>query len=167
MDTLAWWLTERLPSDPSRFALVHGDFKLDNLMLDERDAERVVAVLDWEMCAPGDPLVDLGILLCYWVHTARATEDSESNKGTSLDTVTNLPGWFSRDEIIARYAQQTSAELANILFYETFAVFKLAVVIQQIFCRYHRGQTDDLRFAALDERVRALARIGAALIDGA
>ncbi|MBA3440845.1 MAG: phosphotransferase family protein [Pyrinomonadaceae bacterium] len=161
MSMLARWLTERLPRDPPRFTLVHGDFKLDNVMLNEADVGRVVAVLDWEMCAIGDPLVDLGILLCYWVHTARATVGAGDD--TSLDAVTNLPGWFNHDEIIARYAQQTKADLASILFYEIFAVFKLAVVIQQIFYRYHQGQTDDPRFASLDERVQALARVGAAL----
>lgn len=164
MNMLARWLTERLPNDPPRFALVHGDFKLDNVMLDEGDVGRIVAVLDWEMCAIGDPLVDLGILLCYWVHTARATVGAGD---TSLDAVTNLPGWFNRDEIITKYAQQTTVDLANILFYEIFAVFKLAVVIQQIFYRYHQGQTDDPRFASLDNRVRALARIGVTLINGA
>lgn len=72
MDALAAWLAERLPPDPPRPTLVHGDFKLDNVMLDPSDVGRVVGVLDWEMSAIGDPLVDLGILLCYWVHAAAA-----------------------------------------------------------------------------------------------
>jgi len=159
MDMLAAWLTAHLPSDPARPALVHGDFKLDNVMLAADDPGRIVGVFDWEMSAVGDPLIDLGILLCYWVHTAKATQRD------ALTSVTNRPGWFTRDEILERYAAQTGFELTNITFYEVFAVFKLTVVLQQIFFRYHQGQTDDPRFARLDERVEWLAGIGAALIE--
>jgi aminoglycoside phosphotransferase (APT) family kinase protein len=159
MDMLATWLTAHLPSDPARPTLVHGDFKLDNVMLDASDPGRIVGVFDWEMCAVGDPLIDLGILLCYWVHTAT------SSRRDALTSVTNRPGWFTREEILERYAAQTSFDLANITFYEVFAVFKLTVVLQQIFFRYHQGQTDDQRFAKLDRHVEWLARIGAALLE--
>jgi aminoglycoside phosphotransferase (APT) family kinase protein len=159
MDLLASWLAAHLPSDPVRPTVVHGDFKLDNVMLDSADLGRIVAVFDWEMSAVGDPLVDLGILLCYWVHTATASQRD------ALTSVTNRHGWFTREEILERYAAQTSFNLTNITFYEVFAVFKLTVVLQQIFFRYHRGQTDDPRFATLDERVTWLARIGASLVE--
>lgn len=159
MDMLASWLTAHLPSDPARPTLVHGDFKLDNVMLDKDDPGRIVAVFDWEMSAVGDPLIDLGILLCYWVHTATPS------RRDALTSVTNRPGWFTREEILERYAAQTGFDLTNIIFYEVFAVFKLTVVLQQIFFRYHRGQTDDARFATLDQRVEWLARIGAALVE--
>lgn len=159
MDMLASWLTAHLPLDPARPALVHGDFKLDNVMLDSNDPGRIVGVFDWEMSAVGDPLVDLGILLCYWVHTATATQRD------ALTSVTNRPGWFTREEILEHYAAQTGFDLTRITFYEVFAVFKLTVVLQQIFFRYHRGQTDDPRFAKLDQRVQWLARIGAALVE--
>lgn len=159
MDMLAAWLIERLPPEPQRPALVHGDFKLDNVMLDARDVGRLVGVFDWEMSAIGDPLVDLGILLAYWVHTSTASESD------TVATVTHHEGWFTRDEILERYGARTRLELTNITFYEVFAVFKLAVVLQQIFYRYHRGQTDDPRFAALDERVTWLARIATALVE--
>jgi aminoglycoside phosphotransferase (APT) family kinase protein len=159
MDMLASWLTAHLPADPERPTLVHGDFKLDNVMLDRGDAGRIVGVFDWEMSAVGDPLVDLGILLCYWVHTATASQRD------ALTSVTNRPGWFTRAEILERYAAATGFDLTDIIFYEVFAVFKLTVVLQQIFFRYHQGQTDDPRFATLDERVTWLARIGAALVE--
>ena len=159
MDMLASWLTAHLPSDPARPALVHGDFKLDNVMLDSDDPGRVVAVFDWEMSAVGDPLVDLGILLCYWVHTATAAERD------ALTSVTYRTGWFTRAEILEHYAAQTGFDLTSITFYEVFAVFKLTVVLQQIFFRYRRGQTDDPRFAMLDQRVEWLARIGAGLVE--
>lgn len=159
MDVLAAWLIERLPPDPQRPTLVHGDFKLDNAMLDQSDVGRLVGVFDWEMAAVGDPLIDLGILLAYWVHVSTASQRD------AVSTVTNREGWFTRAEILERYHERTSHDLSRITFYEVFAVFKLAVVLQQIFYRYHRGQTDDPRFAALDERVRWLADIATALAE--
>jgi aminoglycoside phosphotransferase (APT) family kinase protein len=159
MDMLARWLVDRLPGDPARATLLHGDFKLDNVMFDERDLGRLVAVLDWEMSAVGDPLVDLGILLGYWVHTVPASQ------ADALTSVTSRPGWFTRDEILERYSERTSIDLSRIEFYEVFAVFKLAVVLQQIFYRYHRGQTDDARFATLDKRVTWLARVATELAE--
>ena len=159
MDALATWLSERLPPDAPRPTLVHGDFKLDNVMLDALDVGRIVGVFDWEMAALGDPLVDLGILLCYWVHTSTPAQQD------SVTTVTHREGWFTRAEILERYGARTGFDLTNITFYEVFAVFKLAVVLQQIFYRYTRGQTDDPRFAALDERVTWLAHTGARLAE--
>jgi aminoglycoside phosphotransferase (APT) family kinase protein len=159
MDQLAKWLTARLPEDATKPTLVHGDFKLDNIMLDAKDIGRTVAVFDWEMSSVGDPLVDLGILLGYWVHA------STSAQRDALISVTHLPGWFTREEILERYSLRTGFELSNITFYEVFAVFKLAVVLQQIFFRYHRGQTDDPRFANLDERVNWLVDIAMALVE--
>ncbi|HEX6184624.1 MAG TPA: phosphotransferase family protein [Pyrinomonadaceae bacterium] len=159
MDALATWLAGRLPPDPVRPTLVHGDYKLDNVMLDAGDVGSVVGVFDWEMSAVGDPLVDLGILLGYWVHTA-----SGAGLG-SVATVTNREGWFTREELLERYGQSTGFDLTGVSFYEVFAVFKLAVVLQQIFFRYQRGQTDDPRFAALGERVTWLARIAAGLAE--
>lgn len=157
MEQLAQWLEQRIPPDPSRPAIVHGDYKLDNVMLAD-DLRRLVGVFDWEMAAVGDPLVDLGILLCYWVHIAGETNDA-------VATVTQHSGWFGRDEILERYAARTGAALDNIALFEVFAVFKLAVVIQQIYARYVRGQTDDPRFARLGERVTMLARKAAAMAE--
>jgi len=157
MDALAAWLLARLPPDPARPTVVHGDFKLDNVMLDAHDVSRIVAVFDWEISAMGDPLVDLGILLCYCVHTSAVFQHD------AVTSVTNRPGWLTRDETVERYAARVRFDLTNITFYEVFAVFKLAVVLQQIFFRFHRGQTDDSRFAALDSRVTWLARIATTL----
>jgi aminoglycoside phosphotransferase (APT) family kinase protein len=152
MDALAAWLGGRLPPDPAIPSVVHGDFKLDNVLLNPLDFGQIVAVFDWEMCALGDPLIDLGILLAYWSPTAPAAEQD------ALSTVTTRPGYFTRDEILERYAERSRRDLSQFRFYETFALFKIAVVIQQIYCRYKRGQTDDPRFANLGERVAHLAR---------
>jgi aminoglycoside phosphotransferase (APT) family kinase protein len=156
MESLAGWLESHIPADAARPAIVHGDYKLDNVMLDARQLDRLAGVFDWEMSAIGDPLVDVGILLCYWVHVASAGDPAMPN-------VTARPGWFGRDEILARYAARAHAPLDHIAVYEVFAVFKLAVVIQQIYARFVRGQTDDPRFAALGERVAALAQIATEL----
>ncbi len=153
MTALAAWLSAHLPMEPVRHTLVHNDFKLDNIMLDPQDPARIVAVLDWEMCTVGDPLVDLGLLLCYWPQPG----DSPILTG-SLSPVTMQPGWYTRDEIIARYAAQSGRELAGIDYYYILAMFKLAVVLQQIFYRYHVGQTQDERFKDFDQRVAALAK---------
>ena len=153
MDALAKWLVERLPPETSKPTLVHGDYKLDNVMLDPDDVGRIVAVFDWEMSAIGDSLIDVGIMLCYWVHVASEIQ------GDIIRTVTQHEGYFTRDEILERYTARTGNDLTNIAFYEVFAVFKLAVVVQQIFYRYHRGQTDDVRFAVLESRVKNFARL--------
>jgi aminoglycoside phosphotransferase (APT) family kinase protein len=159
MNEAAAWLLERLPPDAEPPALVHNDYKLDNLMLDAADPTRLAAILDWEMCTVGDPLIDVGLLLCYWPQA----NDPELFAG-SLRSVTMLPGWLTRKEIIARYAARSGRDLSNIRYYYTFAVFKLAVVIQQIYYRYHVGQTDDQRFADFDQRVAALAAMTHSLI---
>src|SRR5205823_13421647 len=157
MDALAEWLREHLPGDPAAPSVVHGDFKLDNVMLDPDDVGRIVAVFDWEMSALGDPLVDLGIVLTYWEPTAPPEQRD------ALTTVTDRPGYFTRDEIVERYALRSGRNLSNIRFYEVFALFKIAVVIQQIYFRYVQGQTTDRRFATFDTRVAYLARHAAAL----
>ena len=156
MDDVIKWLNERIPPDTERAAtIVHNDFKLDNLMLDEQEPSRVVAVLDWEMCTVGDPLVDLGLALTYWTMKAGGKGEGQSS---SLHAVTNGPGWLTREELIERYETKTGRNLSRIVFYETFARFKVAVVIQQIYFRYAKGQTLDERFRNFDGLVRELAR---------
>src|ERR1700687_1739969 len=118
MERLIQWLTDHLPVSPAP-SLVHNDFKLDNLMLDLNDPGRIEAVLDWEMATVGDPLVDLGLILCYW--------SQPSDPGGMKASLTSEPGWFSRDKLIGRYAQQTGRDVSRINYYEVFALFKLAV----------------------------------------
>jgi aminoglycoside phosphotransferase (APT) family kinase protein len=154
MTETAKWLSDRLPPDAERPTLVHNDYKLDNIMLDAADPARIVAILDWEMCTVGDPLVDLGLLLCYWPQA-----DDPEIFSDSLRSVTMLPGWMKRSEIIELYAARSGRDLSNIAYYQIFALFKVAVVIQQIFYRFHLGQTRDARFADLDKRVEAFAKM--------
>lgn len=158
METLAAWLPQHLPPHADPPAIVHGDFKLDNVMFDPLDAGRLVAVFDWEMTALGDPLVDIGIFLAYWAQGRRLEPND------ALGSVTNRPGWFRRDEVLECYGAKSRRDLSRIHFYEAFAFFKIAVVIQQIYFRYQRGQTSDERFAKFDVRVRHLAGQGVAAL---
>jgi aminoglycoside phosphotransferase (APT) family kinase protein len=117
MEVVAAWLVANLPREPAWPAVVHGDFKLDNVLLDPNDLSRLVAVFDWEMSALGDPLVDLGIFLAYWAPTAPPAQRD------ALTTVTDRPGWLTREEVVARYAAKSGRDVTNIRFYETFARF--------------------------------------------
>jgi aminoglycoside phosphotransferase (APT) family kinase protein len=157
VDDLAVWLAAHVPPDPSEPTIVHGDFKLDNVLLDPLEPARVVAVFDWEMSALGDPLVDLGILLAYWSATGPGGRDAT--------VVTEREGWPSRDAIVDRYAARSDREVSHIRFYETFALFKIAVVVQQIFFRYSRGHTADPRFETFGDRVGYLARRAMAIAE--
>ena len=159
MEALARWLIDSLPPNPAQPTIVHGDFKLDNLMLDAASPSRVVAVFDWEMAALGDPLVDLGILLAYWEPNA------PQEQRDSLATVTTLPGWLTPVELIDRYAARSNRDLTALRFFEVFALFKIAVVIQQIYYRFVQGQTADARFANFGERVIYLARRAVSLLS--
>src|SRR5262249_49819805 len=147
----------RMQADPPAPSIVHGDFKLDNVMLDPGDLGRIVAVLDWEMSALGDPLVDLGILLAYWQPT------SPPEQRDALTTVTHRPGYLTCDEVVARYAARSGRAASNVRYYEIFALFKIGVVIQQIYYRYVKGQTTDARFASFGARVACLATHAARL----
>lgn len=160
MDRIIRWLHDRLPPS-AEVTLVHNDYKLDNTML-RGSGDRVEAVLDWEMTTIGDPLADLGLTMCYWMwaHVAAENDPHPATPG-----LTAQPGWYTRDEFLQRYAKQTARDLAHIRYHEILGVFKLAVILQQIFCRFYRGQTQDERFRTFDRRVRGLARLAVSLIE--
>jgi aminoglycoside phosphotransferase (APT) family kinase protein len=153
IDGAAAWLAAHRPPERGA-ALIHNDFKYDNLVLDPSDLTRVVAVLDWEMATLGDPLMDLGTSLGYWVDA----DDPPALRALGLG-LTAAPGNLSRAELVARYARITGRDVGDALFYYVFGLFKLAVVAQQIHARYVRGLTRDPRFASLDASVRALGQM--------
>jgi len=161
MEQLITWLRDRLPDSPPA-TVVHNDYKLDNLMLDSADPGRVEAVLDWEMATAGDPLVDLGCVMCYWPEAGDPLVRREA-----LSSITTLPGWFTRAQLVERYAQKTGRDVSGLGYYEVFGIFKIAVVLQQIYFRYQRGQTRDERFSNFDERVRGLVEVAAAVAEKA
>lgn len=149
MDLVIRWLTDRRPASPVP-SLVHNDFKLDNVMI-RPSADAIEAVLDWEMTTVGDPLADLGMTLCYW---ARAT--APQLRSQALPALTSQPGWYNRDQFVQRYAEKTGRDLSGIGYYEVLGIFKLAVILQQIYYRFRHGQTQDARFQHFDQRVHAL-----------
>jgi len=159
MDRLIRWLTDRLPESPAP-TLVHNDYKLDNMMLNAIDPSRVEAVLDWEMATVGDPLVDLGCVMCYWPEAG-----DPPVRRDALSAITTLPGWFTRAQLVERYARTTGRDVSGLGYYEVFGIFKIAVVLQQIYFRYHRGQTRDERFRNFDESVRGLVEIAATVAE--
>jgi len=160
MDEMAAWLSRHLP-EPQTASLLHNDFKLDNMIVDKDDPGRAVAVLDWDMCTRGDPLMDLGYMLNYW---SEAGDDLAWRQAAFMPTWN--PGFLTRAEAVERYAKKTGFSLEEVRWYHVFGVFKLTGVIQQIYIRYLRGQTSDSRFAAFGRRVATLAEKGSALIAG-
>lgn len=151
VDLVSKWLADHLPPD-SGTALIHNDFKYDNLVLDPNDLGRPLAVLDWEMATVGDPLMDLGTSLGYWVQA----DDPPAMRMMPF-TLTALPGNLTRDEIWQRYVQKTTLTDVSPTFYYVYGLFKIAVVAQQIYYRYKQGLTRDPRFARLLDAVRVLA----------
>jgi aminoglycoside phosphotransferase (APT) family kinase protein len=160
MDRIVRWLHDSLPPSVD-VTLVHNDFKLDNVML-RLTGDRVEAVLDWEMTTIGDPLADLGLTICYWTWASAAAEDDPH---PATPSVTSQPGWYSRDQFLERYAERTGRDITHIRYHEVLGLFKLAVILQQIYYRFHKGQTRDERFRAFDRRVSGLIRMAASFID--
>jgi len=141
------WLTTHLPAEAGA-ALIHNDYKYDNFVLDPDDLTRIIAVLDWEMCTIGDPLLDLGTTLGYWI------EPNDPHALASMFGLTTLPGNLDRGQLVERYMATSGRTIADPLFYYVYGLFKIAVIIQQIYARYRQGHTHDERFANLIQVVR-------------
>jgi aminoglycoside phosphotransferase (APT) family kinase protein len=151
MEWLAAWLAARMPPETGA-ALIHNDYKYDNLVLAADDLTRIIGVLDWEMSTVGDPLMDLGTALGYWVEAGDPDELQAVRFGA-----TTLPGSFTRRELAERYAARTGRDVSSLLFYYCFALFKTAGVAQQIYYRFKQGLTHDERFARMIFGVRVLS----------
>jgi aminoglycoside phosphotransferase (APT) family kinase protein len=134
------WLDAHVPED-SGACVLHNDFRFDNLVFDAADPTRVVGVLDWEMATVGDPLMDVGASLAYWVEA----KDDFFGRRTRLQP-THLEGMFTRDEVKAAYCEASGRAVADWTFYEVYGLFRLAGILQQIYYRYHHGQTRNPRF---------------------
>jgi len=151
------WLMTHMP-EQSGAVLIHNDYKYDNIVLDPDDLSRIRAVLDWEMCTIGDPLMDLGTALAYWV-------EAGDPKAFSLVGLTNLPGNLDRTGLLRAYEARTGRRVENPVFYYAYGLFKLGVIGQQIYARYKLGHTEDARFASLIDLVRACGDKAAASIE--
>ena len=158
LDEVTAWIERHRPAE-SGAALVHNDYKYDNLVLDPSDPTRIVAVLDWEMATVGDPLMDLGTTLGYWIDP----DDPDEVRALPFGP-TALPGSLSRRELVERYARASGRRTGDMLFQYVFALFKIAVIAQQIYKRFREGHTKDPRFAMLVMGVGVLgAQAGRAL----
>ena len=145
-------MQKHIPSTGA-ISLIHNDYKYDNVVLDPRDITRIIGVLDWEMCTIGDPLTDLGTTLAYWVDAADPEELQINRSGPTAH-----PGSFTREELVEYYARKTGHDVSQISFFLTLARFKLAVIVQQIYYRYHQGLTRDERFVSMPQRIEILLR---------
>jgi aminoglycoside phosphotransferase (APT) family kinase protein len=159
VERLAAWLAEHRPPERGA-ALIHNDFKHDNLVLAADDPTRVTAVLDWEMATVGDPLMDLGTTLAYWIDA----DDPPAIRALGIG-ITALPGNLTRSEVTARYATVAGRDVSDVVFYYAYGLFKVAVIAQQIYARYAKGLTTDPRFAALDRVVAALGWAGTRAVE--
>ncbi len=159
MDEAGAWLLAHYPSE-SGVALIHNDYKFDNLVLDPRDLTQILGVLDWEMATIGDPLMDLGIALSYWVEPSDA-EDLQSIRFGPTTT----EGSLTRQGLVERYEQSSGRNLWHPIFYYVYGLFRLAVILQQIYYRYVKGVTQDQRFAELITYVKILARNAAKAVE--
>jgi len=159
IEAAAAWAAAHMPAS-SGAALVHNDYKYDNVVLDPGDPSRVVAVLDWEMATVGDPLMDLGTALGYWTDP-----DDPAPLRASAFGPTHLPGSLSRREVVERYALRSGRSVDDVLFHYVFALFKLAVIVQQIYRRWKDGHTRDPRFERLIQTVHLLGAQAARALD--
>jgi aminoglycoside phosphotransferase (APT) family kinase protein len=159
IERVAAWLAEHMPPEAGA-ALIHNDYKYDNLVLDPHDLSHIIGVLDWEMATIGHPLMDLGTTLGYWVDP----DDPEEVQVLSFG-LTTLPGNLNRRDLAQRYAEQSGRDLSNILFYYVYGLFKIIVIVQQIYARYKAGLTQDERFAVMIYVVQVLGKAAVLAIE--
>jgi aminoglycoside phosphotransferase (APT) family kinase protein len=154
------WLADKMPPDSKKPGIIHNDYKFDNVVLDRDDPLKIVGVLDWEMATIGDPLMDLGSSLAYWIE-----KDDPPNALMIRMMPTHLDGMLRRDEIVERYSVSSGIEIKNFDYYYIFGLFRLAVIAQQIYYRFYNGQTKDERFGMLKFAVQILEETAKAVID--
>lgn len=145
------WLQGNIPISQEP-AIIHYDFKLNNALF-SADFSEITGLFDWEMTTVGDPLADLGAAMSYWI---QSDDPKLLKEGLGKAPVTVMDGFYSREEFIASYGEKSGRDVSDMNFYLTFAYFKLAVIVQQIYYRYKKGQTQDPRFAHFDQYVASL-----------
>jgi aminoglycoside phosphotransferase (APT) family kinase protein len=159
VEPLTYWLAAHIPQSPAP-TVMHNDYKLNNILLGPDDLTKITAVLDWEMTTIGDPLFDLAITLSYWIE-ASDPDDLQN----VLPTVITTPGFITREHFMELYAQKSGRDLSSMHFYMVFAYFRMVVIVQQIYARWKRGQTQDERFASFGGRVRNIIVYAAQLAE--
>lgn len=159
LEKTAKWLATRVPSVTDA-GLIHNDFKHDNVVLDSNDLTKVLALLDWEMCTVGDPLMDLGTTLAYWTN-----ENDPPVMQLASDLPSSLPGNPNREELIALYESKSGRKMEDPVFYYAYGLFKIAVVVQQIYYRYKMGHTQDKRFQHLNKMADGMGKMAYQAIE--
>ena len=153
------WCKKNIPESPTP-TLIHNDYKFDNLVLDPDDITKIIGVLDWEMSTIGDPLLDLGVTLSYWVE-----KNDPPDLRMSSTLCTDMEGIYTRREVVDRYAELTGCDTSRLPFYFAFALFKLSVIAQQIYYRYAMGYTKDERFKLLLGGVKILNKYALKVVE--
>jgi aminoglycoside phosphotransferase (APT) family kinase protein len=156
------WLAANTPPESERVGVIHNDFRLDNMVLDPDDPLRIVGVLDWEMATVGDPLMDLGATLAYWIE-----RDDPPEAHIMRMMPTHLDGAPTRREVVGMYSERAGLTVGSFDFYYCYGLFRLAVIAQQIYYRSYHGQTRDPRFTVFNQAVLALESAARRVIDGA
>ena len=154
------WLAEKMPPESPVVSVIHNDYRFDNVVLHPENPFQITGVLDWEMATIGDPLMDLGGALAYWIN-----RDDPADMLAIRMVPTHLPGMFSREEFIQRYSERMGISIKNVDFYYCFGMFRLAVIVQQIYYRFYHGQTRDERFKILILAVQVLEKASQRLIE--
>ena len=159
MDEIHHWLNDNMPQ-ASAATLVHNDYKLDNVMLAVNNPGKIEAIFDWDMCTLGDPLADLGALLCYWVDP----DDPPLFKQSAMMPMDD--SFLTRKELVARYTETSRRDVSEISFYHILGLFRLVGIAAQIYIRYLKGQTHDKRFAMFGDMIPALTQFAVGIIRG-
>ena len=148
------WLEDNKPKTANKPGILHGDFRIDNCILNMQDPTKIDAILDWEISALGDPLMDLGNTLSYWIQA-----NDPPMMQMMMRQPSSAPGMMTRQEILDFYAERTGADVSNFQFYYVYGIWRLAVIIQQIYYRYYHGQTDNPRFKGFGQMVNGLGQL--------
>ena len=156
---LRQWLMDKQPGDSGYVGIIHNDYKFDNVILDPNEPTRIIGVLDWELATLGDPLMDLGCAMSYWVE-----KDDPPPMLMARMCPTFEPGMPTRAELVNRYAERAGMTIDNFDFYYVFGLFRLAVIVQQIYRRFYEGKTQDKRFAMFGQMATFLNQTAAGVI---
>ncbi|WP_419662987.1 aminoglycoside phosphotransferase [Desulfosarcina variabilis str. Montpellier] len=154
------WLAQKMPPETDRPTIIHNDYKLDNIILDANDPLKIIGVLDWEMTTIGDPLMDLGSTLGYWVEK---NDPAERHLMRSMPT--HLDGAMGREAFVQYYGRLSGRQMDHFDFYHCFGIFRMIVIVQQIYYRYYHGQTSNPRFKKFADGVPVLARMARRVIE--
>ena len=148
------WLVDNMPAKESGAGIIHGDYRIDNCILNTANPTKIEAILDWEISALGDPLMDLGNTLAYWIEASDPDFMKQTVRQPSM-----AAGMMTRQEIVDFYTARTGTKIPNIQFYYVYGIWRLAVIVQQIYARFYKGQTDNPRFKDFGALAKSLGKL--------